>query len=104
VAGDLPVVAVASVGLVLAWRRPWPGTVPAPTAAIAPVGVAAWASAFIALGLWELTQLLLQPSLTTDSYAHPTISTMMDPILATHPGRSILMIVWLGFGWFLMQR
>ena len=100
----LPVVAVASAGLVLAWRGPWPGTVPPPTAEIAPVGVAAWSSAFIALGLWELTQLLLQPSLTTDSYAHPTVSTLMELVLASHPGRSIVMFVWLGFGWFLMQR
>src|SRR5439155_22728787 len=90
----LPVVAVASVGLALAWRGPRPGTVPPTTRGIAPRGLVAWAGAFIALGLWELTQLLLQPSLTTDSYAHPTVSALMDPILATHPGRSIVMFAW----------
>jgi Family of unknown function (DUF6186) len=31
-------------------------------------------------GTWELTSLLQQPQLTTDSYAHPTISALTDPI------------------------
>ena len=62
----------------------------------------AWAAVFVTLGLWELTQLLLQPTLTTDSYAHPTISVLSDPVLATHPGRSIALFVWLALGWFLV--
>jgi hypothetical protein len=56
------------------------------------------------LGLWELTQLLLQPTLTTDSYAHPTISVLTDPLLASHVGRSILLFVWLAAGWFLVRE
>jgi hypothetical protein len=59
---------------------------------------------FVALGLWELTQLLLQPSLTTDSQAHPTLSVLTDPVLGTHPGRSIALFAWAAFGWFLLQR
>jgi len=55
-------------------------------------------------GLWELTQLLLQPTLTTDSYAHPTISVLTDPVLASHVGRSILLFVWLAVGWFLVRE
>ena len=55
----------------------------------------AWVSLFIALGLWELSALLLQPTLTTDSYAHPTISVLTDPVLATHLGRSIALFAWL---------
>ena len=78
-------------------RRPEPGP-------IGTVGAVAWMSVFIGLGLWELTQLLLQPNLTTDSYAHPTISTLSDPIFATHPGRTIGLLVWLLFGWFLVRR
>ena len=69
-----------------------------------PVGVVAWLSVFVGLALWELTSLLLQPSLTTDSYAHPTLSVLSDPILATHPGRSLGLFLWLAFGWFLVQR
>ena len=57
-----------------------------------------------ALSLWELISLLLQPSLTTDSYAHPTISVLTDPVLASHPGRTIVLILWLAFGWFLLRQ
>jgi hypothetical protein len=59
---------------------------------------------FVALALWELSALLLQPSLTTGSWAHPTISVLMDPILATHLGRSIVLSLWLASGGFLLQR
>ena len=58
----------------------------------------------VALGLFELTNLLLQPSLTTDSYAHPTLSVMTDPVLASHPGRSAVLFLWLALGWFLFRR
>jgi hypothetical protein len=58
----------------------------------------------VALGLWELTQLLLQPSLTTDSRSHPTISVLTDPVLGSHPGRSVLLFAWLAAGWFLVKE
>ena len=54
--------------------------------------------------LWELGALLQQPSLTTDSYAHPTISTLTDPVLATSPGRAVVLFAWLAFGWYLVKR
>ena len=96
------VVAVAAAALALGWEEP-------PREAADPVqlrfaGLIAWGSVFVGLALWELAALLLQPSLTTDSYAHPTLSVVTDPILATRPGRSILLFLWLMFGWFLMQR
>ncbi len=69
-----------------------------------PVGIVAWTSVFLALALWELTSLLLQPTLTTDSYAHPTISVMTDPILASHVGRSVSLVAWAALGWFLVER
>jgi hypothetical protein len=71
---------------------------------IGPVGIVAWTSMFLALALWELTSLLLQPTLTTDSYAHPTISVMTDPILASHLGRSVALVAWGALGWFLVER
>jgi hypothetical protein len=46
----------------------------------------------------------LQPSITTDSYAHPTISTLTDPVLAASPGRSLVLAAWLAFGWYLVER
>ena len=89
------------LGLAIAWRGPQghrdPGKLDA-------VGTFAWVAVFLTLALWELTNLLLQPSLTTDSYAHPTISVMSDPALASHLGRSVAVFGWLLFGWFLIER
>ena len=86
----------------MSWRgplraRPVPGPIRAP-------GVLAWSALFVAAGLWELGALLAQPSLRAGSYAHPTISYLMDPILSEHIGRSIVLGVWLGIGWWLMTR
>jgi hypothetical protein len=47
---------------------------------------------------------LQQPHLTTDSYAHPTISALTDPLLAGHPGRSLVIAAWLFVGWLLVSR
>ena len=96
------VIIPGAVVLALNWHGPLrPHETPA---AVGTVGTVAWLSVFIGLGLWELTQLLLQPSLTTDSWRHPTISVLSDPILATHPGRTVGLILWLLFGWFLLDR
>jgi hypothetical protein len=63
-----------------------------------------WAVILVAGGVWELSSLLQQPHLTTDSYAHPTISALTDPLLASHPGRSVALGAWLLIGWFLAGR
>jgi hypothetical protein len=93
----------AAVGLAIAWRGPRHGVGPDP-GKLDPAGAMAWVAVFVTLALWELTNLLLQPSLTTDSAAHPTISVMTDPILASHAGRSVAVLGWLLFGWFLIER
>lgn len=67
-------------------------------------GAAAWATLFVVLGLWELANLLLQPSLSTGSYVHPTISVLTDPVLASGLGRSVFLAAWLGLGSFLLER
>ncbi len=94
----LPATAVLLVG----WQGPLrPAPVPdAPD----PTGVRAWAAVFVAGGLWELSALLQQPTLQQSSEAHPTISFLMDPVLATHLGRSLALAAWLGVGWFLLRR
>jgi len=66
------------------------------------LGALAWGAVFVAAGLLELASLLMQPSIRTASYAHPTLSYLMDPVLASHGGRSITLLVWLGIGWFLL--
>jgi hypothetical protein len=88
--------------LAFSWTGPLhPRQTPPPVGIVGTVG---WLTVFIGLGLWELTQLLLQPTLSTDSWAHPTISVLSDPILASHPGRTVGLILWLLFGWFLVER
>jgi hypothetical protein len=63
-----------------------------------------WAVVLVSGGLLELGSLLEQPHLTTDSYAHPTVSALTDPLLASHPGRSAVLGGWLLIGWFLVGR
>jgi len=67
-------------------------------------GTLAWLVVLVAGCLWELSSLLQQPSLTTDSYAHPTISTLTDPLMATSPGRMLVLFAWVAFGWYLAER
>jgi hypothetical protein len=67
-------------------------------------GTLAWVVVLVFGCLWELAALLLQPSITTDSLAHPTISTLTDPVLATSPGRSLVLAAWLALGWYLVER
>jgi hypothetical protein len=98
----IAIIIPGAVILALSWNGPLnPRETPPP---VGIVGTVAWLTVFIGLGLWELTQLLLQPSLTTDSWPHPTISVLSDPILASHPGRTVGLILWLLFGWFLLDR
>jgi hypothetical protein len=100
----LAVSAAGIAGLALAWRGGWPmrdRAVPPPAAR---AGAAAWAVVLIAGGLWELGALLLQPSLLVSSYEHPTISFLMDSVLAGPAGRMVTLAVWLAFGWFLLAQ
>jgi hypothetical protein len=45
-----------------------------------------------------------QPSRTVGSPDHPTLSVLTDTVLATHPGRSITLALWLAAGWALARR
>jgi hypothetical protein len=63
-----------------------------------------WAVVLVSGALLELGSLLQQPHLTTDSYAHPTISALTDPLLASQPGRTAVLGAWLLTGWFLVRR
>jgi hypothetical protein len=67
-------------------------------------GLLLWLAVILAACLWELQALLQQPTLTASSYPHPTISTLTDPVLAGWGGRALLLVVWLLFGWFLVER
>ena len=98
----VPVVALGTAVVVVGWRGPRrlrPVSGPLPVA-----GTALWGGVFVAACLWELSSLLQQPNLETGSYAHPTISTLTDPVLATMAGRAVVLAAWLGLGWFLVER
>jgi hypothetical protein len=96
------IIILGTVVVLIGWhgplrRRQAPGRLPA-------AGTLAWVVVLVFGCLWELAALLLQPSITTDSYAHPTISTLTDPVLATSPGRSLVLAAWLAVGWYLVER
>jgi hypothetical protein len=92
----------ALAGVMLAWRtspRVAPDAAPLPS-----LGMKAWIVVFVALGLWELIALLMQSSLVVADPAHPTISTLMDPVLAAGYRRALFLFAWLGFGAYLLDR
>jgi lysylphosphatidylglycerol synthetase-like protein (DUF2156 family) len=96
------IIGLGTVVVLIGWHgpvraRPDGTRLPAP-------GALAWLAVLVAGCLWELSALLKQPSLTTDSYAHPTISTLTDQLLATSPGRSAVLLAWVAFGWYLVER
>ncbi|HCU96898.1 MAG TPA: hypothetical protein DHU96_30970 [Actinobacteria bacterium] len=96
------VAAPAIAGVLVAWwvsagSQHEPGRLSA-------VGVAAWAFVWVGASVWELTALFLQPTLHTDSYAHPTLSYLANAVLGSAPGRSAVLFSWLAFGWYLARR
>lgn len=97
--------AVTGLGVIvvfIGWRGP---LLPRPARDRLPVvGTAAWAAVLVLGCLWELVSLLRQPSLTTTSYAHPTISALTDPVLANSGGRAAVLAAWLAIGWYLVRR
>ena len=100
--GTAGIISLGTVVVLIGWHgpvraRPESGRLPV-------AGALAWLGVLVAGCLWELFSLLQQPSLTTDSYAHPTISTLTDPLLATSPGRSVVLLAWVAFGWYLVER
>ena len=98
-------VTVAGLGAVvvaIGWRAPRHTRAAPPRPPL--IGLALWGAVFVAACVWELWSLLEQPNLATSSYAHPTISTLTDPLLSTWAGRSIVLAGWLALGWFLVER
>jgi hypothetical protein len=96
------IIALGTIMVLIGWHGPVrarPDGVRLPVA-----GTLAWLVVLVAGCLWELSSLLQQPSLTTDSYAHPTISTLTDPLLAASPGRMLVLLGWIVFGCYLVKR
>ncbi len=94
----VPAVLVLFVG----WNGPL-RTTPVPP----PVGRRSawlWSAVLVGAGLWELAALLMQPTLQLSSIDHPTVSYVMDSVLAGHAGRTVTLVGWLALGWFLLGR
>jgi hypothetical protein len=98
----MAVVGLATLVIVIGWQGPVhpppdPGPLPKP-------GLALWSGVLLAGGLWQLLALAQQPSLDVTSLAHPTLSALTDPMLASHSGRSLALAVWLAIGGYLVRR
>ncbi|MEU4421693.1 hypothetical protein AB0F81_13800 [Actinoplanes sp. NPDC024001] len=91
----LVAVLLAGLPLVLigVWRRPRRAEPAGGRSAAVWLGAAALAVAF-ELGVW----------LGPDDAAHPTLSTLADPLLSTYPGRVLGYLLWLGGGLWLVTR
>ncbi|MGW4943302.1 hypothetical protein ACWEOZ_17150, partial [Actinoplanes sp. NPDC004185] len=74
-------------------RRPRPAPPLGVRSAAVWLGLLALGVAF-ELGLW----------LGPDDLAHPTLSTLADPVLGTYPGRVLGYGLWVGSGLWLVNR
>lgn len=98
---SLAVAVVGATAIALAWHGPLRDE---PLEEAETSGKLLWVLLFAAVGGWELTNLFLQPSLSVDSWAHPTISVLADPVLGSRIWRSFFLLAWLRVGWGLLKR
>jgi hypothetical protein len=101
VPATIAITTLAAAALVVAWRTSAGSA--APPSRLNPAGLVAWAAVAVGAGAWELIALYMQPTLTTDSPAHPTLSYLANGLLASWPGRSAVIFCWLAFGWYLTR-
>jgi hypothetical protein len=80
---------------VLAWRRPRSPATVRPSRE----GLVAWTAWLTAATGWELWALSGQPRST-----HPTISSLINILIETQPGRAVALLAWLVLGWSLARR
>jgi hypothetical protein len=71
---------------------------PAPQA-VGTQGVVAWAVPLLSFCVMEIGNDLLG-----STYAHPTLSILLDPVLDVHVWRSAGYFVWIWVGWALVKR
>jgi hypothetical protein len=58
-----------------------------------------WVALIAALMAWELISFRLSPRLD-----HPTLSSIADAAMSTHPGRFAVFSAWLASGYWLFRR
>jgi len=62
-------------------------------------GTWVWGTLAAALVTWELVSYRLAPRVD-----HPTLSSIADSAMSTHPGRFLMFAAWLGVGFWLFRR
>lgn len=62
-----------------------------------------WLVVALAVAGWELTAFLSQSNADTPSYAHPTLSTIGEPLLDASWVRMVVLASWLAAGWWLVR-
>jgi hypothetical protein len=63
-----------------------------------PRGIAAWLVLLAAVVGWEMFQLFSKPR-----ERHPTISSLLNSLISTHPSRFVGYLLWLFAGWLLLR-
>lgn len=63
-----------------------------------------WTIVLLLLAIWELTNFLLQPDALTDNPDHPTLSTVINPLLSDGAVRVVVLGLWLAAGVWLTRR
>jgi hypothetical protein len=87
VAVAIPIVVVLALG----WGRPSPVE--------KRPGAWVWVLLFGVLTAWELVALSRSPR-----SEHPTVSHLTDRLMSTHPGRTLVVVLWLGAGAWLVRE
>jgi hypothetical protein len=62
-----------------------------------------WPLLAVAMCLWELSSFLQQPNSQTDSFAHPTMSSVIDPLLSDPVARAGVIVGWILLGVWLVR-
>jgi hypothetical protein len=91
----LPAIVLVVLVVLAAHRRPRPRVVLASRYRAS----LSWAGLVVLFAAWEVTA-----ALWGNDAAHPTLSLLLDPVLATYPGRIVGWIAWLGVGRWLVTR
>jgi hypothetical protein len=67
-------------------------------------GVAMWSALVVAGLAWEAVAFVRQPDWGRADPVHPTLSTLLDPVLEHGPLRYVGWLLWLVAGWRLVTR
>jgi hypothetical protein len=99
--------AFAALGLGALWLAWMPGGAPAASHGEVPRTPPTWWLWWVPALVFctvEVLSLAYQPAPRVDSPAHPSLSGIVEPVLAHWPTRALALLVWLAAGWWLLRR